>query len=465
MKITLNNLGVFKHAEFSLADLTIICGKNNCGKTYATYALFGFIDFLQQGYRIQIPDNEVIELINNGSLNINIDASPEYINRKLKEACEEFKQFFPKIFSGQSSSFSDTSIEIQIDASEISTKQKYENKYKINQKDYLQIYKEINDNNLKVTYVSNSGNPMKNEASFRLFLKDLIGDVLKDILFNDIFPQCFLSSTERTGAVMFKDELAFQKNSILRKVMSKDEVDLRGILDIMYDIAYPLPIRRNVDFIRNLESVSKTESPLRKEHPEILKKFSEISGGSYKVQKDSIYFVPKGASKLTMNESASAVKSLLDIYFYLNHVARPGQLLIIDEPEMNLHPENQRKIARIIARLINVGIKVFVTTHSDYFVKELNTLLMFDNLKKNKEEICDDLMKKYKYDAGELISINQIKVFISKKDSILLPGNLRKTKQQILAEAKIDERFGIQAKSFDDTINEMNNIQETIIFL
>jgi predicted ATPase len=43
MKIKIKNLGVLKQAEFTLGDLTIICGGNNTGKTYATYALFGFL--------------------------------------------------------------------------------------------------------------------------------------------------------------------------------------------------------------------------------------------------------------------------------------------------------------------------------------------------------------------------------------------------------------------------------------
>ena len=50
MKIEVNNLGLLKHAEFSLGDLTIICGGNNTGKTYATYALFGFLERLLSGY-------------------------------------------------------------------------------------------------------------------------------------------------------------------------------------------------------------------------------------------------------------------------------------------------------------------------------------------------------------------------------------------------------------------------------
>ena len=42
LKIELKNLGILKHAEFSLGDLTVICGKNNTGKTYASLCTVRF---------------------------------------------------------------------------------------------------------------------------------------------------------------------------------------------------------------------------------------------------------------------------------------------------------------------------------------------------------------------------------------------------------------------------------------
>ena len=41
---------VLKHAEFSLGDFTIICGENNTGKTYVTYALYGFLDLWRRRF-------------------------------------------------------------------------------------------------------------------------------------------------------------------------------------------------------------------------------------------------------------------------------------------------------------------------------------------------------------------------------------------------------------------------------
>ncbi|MFM7714300.1 MAG: AAA family ATPase, partial [Microcystis sp.] len=118
-------------------------------------------------------------------------------------------------------------------------------------------------------------------------------------------------------------------------------------------------------------------------HPSILEDFADIIGGQYMItSNDELYYIPKGKKlRLSMDESSSAVRSLLDIGFYLRHEARIGDLLIVDEPELNLHPENQRRIAKLFARLINIGIKVFITTHSDYIIKEINTLIMLNHNK------------------------------------------------------------------------------------
>ena len=44
MKVKVENLGILRTAEFEVGDLTIIYGKNNTGKTYAVYALYGFLE-------------------------------------------------------------------------------------------------------------------------------------------------------------------------------------------------------------------------------------------------------------------------------------------------------------------------------------------------------------------------------------------------------------------------------------
>ncbi|MDH0713374.1 AAA family ATPase, partial [Acinetobacter johnsonii] len=138
-------------------------------------------------------------------------------------------------------------------------------------------------------------------------------------------------------------------------------------------------------------------------------KIQEIAGGEYKFHKDmGLYFQPKSAKvKLGLGEASSAVRSLMIIWFWLCHVANENSFIMIDEPELNLHPENQRKFARFIVSLVNAGVKVFMTTHSDYVIRELNTLVLMNS---NCEHI-EKVQKKYGYDIDEKISFKNINVY------------------------------------------------------
>lgn len=463
MKFIIENIGVFKYAEYDLADLTIICGRNNTGKTYATYCLYGFIDYFRNGYFINISSNLISKLLEDGTISIKLDLNQKIIDSYLQEACSNYLKFLPRIFAAQDKYFKESRVVVKIDINEISIPQTFEHSYRTNKKEFLQIVKPKDKNELLVSMLLKD-EEYRSNASLRLSLSRIIGDALKDIYFSNLFKECFIASAERTGAVIFKDELNVQKNTLLREVAHADDIDLEDIMNMIYNITYALPVRRNIDFIRNLDSISKKDGELYIAHPEIITEFQEIVGGTYKASKEGLFFYPNisKSTKLSIGESASSVRSLLDVFFYLKHVARPGQILMVDEPELNLHPDCQRRFARLLAKLVNYGIQVFITTHSDYIIKEFNTLLMFNV--RNDNSNVKDIMDKYGYQANELLSSSQIKMFISKKENVLLKGNQRKTKIQTLVPAIINAAFGIEATSFDDTINEMNTIQESIMF-
>lgn len=463
MKVILENIGVFKHAEYELKDLTIICGKNNTGKTYATYCLYGFLDFFRSAYYIPVPPKSITKLLEDGTLSVNLDITQNKVDSYLENACSNFLRFLPRMFAAQDKYFTDSRIQVKVDIDEITIPHKFEHSYRTNKKEFLQIVKAQDKNELLISMLLKDEDYRGNE-SLRLTLSRIIGDALKEIYFSKIFKECFIASAERTGAVIFKDELNVQKNTLLREVAHADSIDLEDILNKIYNTAYALPVRRNIDFIRNLDSISKEDSELYKNHPEIISEFQDMVGGTYKASKEGLFFYPISSktTKLTIGESASSVRSLLDVFFYLRHVAKPGHILMIDEPELNLHPECQRRFARLLAKLVNYGIQVFITTHSDYIVKEFNTLLMLNSRQDNKHVAV--LMKTYRYQKNELLSLPQVKMYISKKESLLLPGNKRKVKIQTLVPAMSDSMFGFEAISFDDTINEINSIQESIMF-
>ena len=265
-------------------------------------------------------------------------------------------------------------------------------------------------------------------------IKEIISDGIIELLFGKFFPRPFIASAERTGAAIFRRELDFARNRLLEEMGRTDKnFDPMEFL-FKYHRDYPVPVKVNVDFIRELENIAKKNSFLVEKHSQILDDFVDIIGGEYIAgSNDTIYFKPAGKQlKLTMAESSSAVRSLLDIGFYLRHEAKPGDLLMVDEPELNLHPENQCRLARLFARLVNLGIKVFVTTHSDYIVKELNTLIMLNQDKPYLKQIAKD----GGYQTEELMDAEKIRVYIAEKSLIKLPGNEKKSKHPTLVRAR-----------------------------
>jgi len=48
-----------------------------------------------------------------------------------------------------------------------------------------------------------------------------------------------------------------------------------------------------------------------------------------------------------------------------------GQILILDEPEVHLHPKWQLELAKVIVNLVSKGVKVLVNSHSPYMIEAL----------------------------------------------------------------------------------------------
>ncbi|MDJ0581046.1 AAA family ATPase [Crocosphaera sp.] len=458
MKVKVKNLGVLKQAEFSLGNLTIICGGNNTGKTYATYALFGFLKLWKEVFYIDISDEQVKTLLDKGTITINLLEYLENINTIIGETCENYTQLLPRVFGSSEDYFKQTEFTIELDVKDNKLAQGYRQSISTGTTKLFFISKNNDDTNLIINLLSED----KNIGLPRELIKRIISDAIKDIVFYPFFPSPFIASAERTGTAIFRKELNFARNRLLEEISQTDkDINPLELLSQGYD-DYALPIKSNVEFTRKIESIAKQKSFIFNEYPELIEDFTDIIGGSYLVTPtDELYYVPKGKkTRLSMDESSSAVRSLLDIGFYIKHQAQKGDLLIIDEPELNLHPENQRRVARLLARLVNLGIKIFITTHSDYIIKELNTLIMLNQDQPYLQEIAE----KEGYIKEELLTTNQVKVYVAESTLTLLEGNKRRTNCNTITEANITPDLGIEVPSFDTAIDTMNRIQEEIIW-
>jgi len=100
----------------------------------------------------------------------------------------------------------------------------------------------------------------------------------------------------------------------------------------------------------------------------------------------------KDKSILPLSRSASSVKDLAIFLLYLKHVAKKGETIVLEEPETTLHPDNQILLAGLIARLVNAGLRIVVTTHSPYFLEQLSHCVVAGSSQAGKEfrEFADD---------------------------------------------------------------------------
>ncbi len=97
----------------------------------------------------------------------------------------------------------------------------------------------------------------------------------------------------------------------------------------------------------------------------------------------AFFYRPQKTSRvLRLSHSSSQVSALAPLALFVRAVLRPGDLLIIEEPESHLHPGAQTAIALTLARLVRAGVRVIVTTHSDWFLQQLGNLILEGELEK-----------------------------------------------------------------------------------
>lgn len=119
MRIKIQNLGALRQAEFSLGEMTILCGDNNTGKTYATYALFGFLYFWRDLFSITVKDEQFNELLAEGVVHIGLADYIKQADKILADGCSAYNKRLHVVFAAPVERFRKTVFEINLDAVDI----------------------------------------------------------------------------------------------------------------------------------------------------------------------------------------------------------------------------------------------------------------------------------------------------------------------------------------------------------
>jgi hypothetical protein len=310
MKVKIKNLGILKQAEFSLGDLTIICGGNNTGKTYATYSLFGFLYTWRR--LLMLPKfglkEKIDQLLSDGVISLDLQEYVQQCESILTTGCQRYVRQIPEVFAANEERFKNVDFQIELNFDNIQFQNKYERKISTATWEIISISKPENDPYLSITLLTETEKinlPVH-------FLEEIIYDSIQDIIFSQFFPRPFIASAERTGAAIFRKELNFARNRLLEEISKNSNFNPRELLfNVSQD--YALPVKKNVDFTRQIETIVKKTSFIAENHPSILEDFADIIGGQYMITSNGeLYYIPKGKKP---DRGTSKLKSLCSMEY------------------------------------------------------------------------------------------------------------------------------------------------------
>jgi len=122
--------------------------------------------------------------------------------------------------------------------------------------------------------------------------------------------------------------------------------------------------------------------------PDIGQQIEEnVLGGVVSVERSELINYPQFSYRpdrwkeaLPLMHASSMVSDLAPVVLYLRHLVQPGNVLIIEEPESHLHPAAQVELTRQLAKLVEAGHRVIITTHSEWILEELANVVQRSQL-------------------------------------------------------------------------------------
>ncbi|MER1960269.1 AAA family ATPase [Proteus vulgaris] len=437
MRFKVKNLGFIKSGHFETNDLTVIFGKNNSGKTYLSYASYIIAKEIKENLSIYGSigldiERKISKLGDVPSFDLNIETI--FGNKNLSIIKKLINSSFAKSFNVKDSYFSKTQIEFDFKS--------FLNKA-ISSSFNLMLSTQFVDKNVLITKKKGSNlinilliKKNKSESGYfekvdtdsqktisHYFYNFQVPSAIIDRIIDLDIKNPFVITSERTGIEMFYKEMDNNRSTIAENltittlIKNNKEKKAKELNDIMDNkiSKYSKPISDNIRTIRNQQEIRKhpSEISLSENFPKLSESLKKITMGKFmtSILGDTVYLMDGHDShEIPLHAASSSIKSMTMIDLYINHIASYGDTLIIDEPELNLHPDNQIMMAELIVRLVNSGVKVIMTTHSDYLVRELNNRIkLFSANKNNKfyKEIVSGEFDTIKSDRVNVFNINE----------------------------------------------------------
>ena len=388
VEIAVKNFGPIAEANIDLRPLTVFVGPSNTGKTYfatLVYALHGIsggfaslslvsvLYQLRSRYFLSVSTEEkkVIKEL--------LDATTELIKRMLTSPSPfKFSELPQALRDHLQSSLTDpevigTELNRCFDFKSVSELIRF-----VDSNDYeMKVFLKVSDESQKWwdfnMIVTESDLIVDGSINANLVLARE-----ENPLWNSIHSDEFTDYTRngrkryylpasRSGILQSHRVMA---SSLMERVTRSDNFRVPTLSSVIVDFMKHLPIyeenKESYDAIFAIADALETEvlggkiiaRPLLSGYPEF-------------------FYQPHGMTEeIRLNQTSSMVSELAPLVLYLRGLVQPGDVLIIEEPEAHLHPGAQADIAVILARLVRAGVRVIITTHSDWMLQEIGNLVL-----------------------------------------------------------------------------------------
>lgn len=475
INLIIKNVGAIKTAVVDLTKpLVLITGENNTGKTFISSILYLL-------HRNKVNTEHNFKIINGNNLikiNTSIDTALEIHYYKIDVLAifeKEFdlilealgqiiKQNLPILFGTTSDSFNEAIIQFEVNdrnsfksllfsqtfgGSNTGFKDLFTNVSFSKESDSFEInFRLIKPTDVKSTVLTENSILQLQNIILQSFLFCLVNSHS-----NGQPSSTFILPPERAAIDILLKEIRFGKGSILYDDQFHSLAYISAASNGQ-NFANSIPLEQSIngvpltlrDFVNlmsmlPLRTTQKTKlEPLGKELEMIL------LGGQIDFDSNGVLkYRSKEGKEIELNLASSSVKSLSSLAIYLKYLAQEGGLIVIDEPEMNLHPKLQILLTRFFAKLINNGFRLIISTHSDYIIRELNALIMLGE----NNSLTHELVSKYNYDIKSRLKPSSISVY-SISDKILHNKEVLKN--------------GFEIDEIDEAINQQNQVVEDIYF-
>ncbi|HLJ33139.1 MAG TPA: AAA family ATPase, partial [Ktedonobacteraceae bacterium] len=408
MKITVRNLGPIRNeATFDLKPLTVFIGQNDSGKTWLAYVMasifgpYGMEKYIQTYIEGLVPQmyeplhRAIEQVLVGGSTSIDIrQFAVDYGEAYFNDVAALAKTWMDGFLSTQLLRFDDLDISLQLAGNteefiNAVVQSSQVNKIAVGPAGALLTLRKRRGEDKLFVYTSNEIHDTEEQEEQGINIGgDLPPDVVKEqivsfvlsVLHRSLYPYVRIFPIEK--ATLVTDRFS-------ERIIEHTKIN-EAVQNTFYEVIWP--VQSFVTMLSLLFNVGRRQQEERekrarndvnvrkyREFAELLEQ--EVLMGEIKFStpepdpRRQILYQPSPDAVLEIPIASSMVKELSPLVLYLRYLARPGELLIIDEPEMNLHPAAQVKIIEFLTMLVNAGLNILITTHSSYVVDHLINLM------------------------------------------------------------------------------------------